>query len=105
MGMSVKIKHDRMYDNTRWRKASRHFLAMHPLCSLCARMGRDTAASIVDHIIPHQNNIELFWDQDNWQSVCASCHSGIKRTQEHYGYSQAAGIDGQPIDRNHPWNR
>jgi len=46
----------------------------------------------------------LFWDESNWQPLCASCHSGIKRIQDHNGFSQAAGIDGQPIDPGHPWN-
>ena len=32
-------------------------------------------ASLVDHIEPHRDDQLLFWDRDNFQSLCASCHS------------------------------
>lgn len=94
----------RWYDSVRWRKARSAFLAAHPLCALCARMGRDTAASVVDHIEPHGGDPALFWSPDNWQSLCPSCHSGTKRIADTKGYSQAAGVDGLPLDFRHPWN-
>jgi 5-methylcytosine-specific restriction enzyme A len=62
-------------------------------------------ATIVDHKIPHKGDYDLFWNQDNWQSLCASCHSGVKRMQENHGYSQQCGVDGVPIDAGHPWNK
>lgn len=34
----------------------------------------DLAATVVDHIIPHRGNEELFWDEDNWQGLCKRCH-------------------------------
>lgn len=37
-----------------------------------------TAASVVDHIIPHQGDQELFWDEDNWQALCKHHHDGEK---------------------------
>jgi len=76
-----------------------------PLCVLCARIGRDTPATVVDHIRPHEENAELFWDESNWQSLCSSCHSGLKRKQERHGYTQAADLNGVPIDEGHPWNK
>jgi len=94
----------RLYDTPRWRKARALFLAQHPLCVLCARAGRDEVANVVDHIRPHGNDPVLFWDEDNWQPLCATCHSGIKRLQENRGHSAAAGLDGTPIDPGHPWN-
>ena len=72
---------------------------------MCERQGIVTAATVVDHIKEHKGDYGLFWDESNWQSLCASCHSGIKRTQEKHGYSQAAGVDGMPVDANHPWNK
>ena len=48
---------------------------LHPLCAECQRHGRVTAATVVDHIIPHRGNMELFWDRDNWDSLCAPCHN------------------------------
>ncbi|HSW62191.1 MAG TPA: HNH endonuclease signature motif containing protein [Dissulfurispiraceae bacterium] len=98
-----KVK--RLYDSVRWRKARIWWLNSHPLCVMCLQQGRDTAATVIDHIIPHNDDYEKFWDSNNWQSLCASCHSGVKQMQELHGYSQAAGVDGQPIDKNHPWNR
>jgi 5-methylcytosine-specific restriction endonuclease McrA len=97
-------KYARMYDSARWRRARAGHLAEQPLCALCARQGRDTAATVVDHVREHRGDYDLFWDPANWQSLCASCHSGIKRLQERRGYSPAAGVDGMPLDANHPWN-
>ena len=50
-------------------------MAEHPLCAECERQGRLTAAGCVDHIIPHEGDYERFWDETNWQSLCASCHA------------------------------
>jgi 5-methylcytosine-specific restriction protein A len=33
-----------------------------------------TPATAVDHIQPHRGDYELFWDSDNWQPLCATCH-------------------------------
>lgn len=41
---------------------------------MCLAMNRQTPATVVDHIIPHTGNDKLFWDKDNWQSLCKSCH-------------------------------
>ena len=93
----------RLYDSRRWRKNREIFLADNPLCIMCERQGRVTAATIVDHIVPHDGDVGLFWDMDNWQSLCASCHSGVKRIADLHGHSQACGADGFPIDPGHPW--
>ncbi len=92
-----------MYDTVRWRKERAAHLRENPLCVMCAAQGRDTVATVVDHIVEHKGDYDLFWDPKNWQSLCPSCHSGIKRIQEHHGHSSAAGVDGMPIDHNHPW--
>jgi len=47
---------------------------VHPLCEECKRNGRLTPAVVVDHIIPHKGNRELFWNEKNWQALCKSCH-------------------------------
>lgn len=99
----MKTNKQRMYDSVRWRTSRRRHLAEHPLCVICERQGRTTAATVVDHTIPHKGDPLLFWDRSIWQSLCATCHSGIKRIQENRGYSAAAGIDGLPIDAGHPW--
>jgi 5-methylcytosine-specific restriction protein A len=34
-----------------------------------------TAAHATDHIIPHKGDLDLFWDSDNWQSLCERHHN------------------------------
>lgn len=72
---------------------------------MCLQQGIDKEATVIDHITPHKGDYNLFWDIHNMQSLCYSCHSGIKKQQELHGYSQAVGADGIPLDKNHPWNR
>lgn len=60
--------------NARWRQARLLFLRKHPLCAQCQREGRITPATVVDHIIPHRGDQQLFWDESNWQPLCKSCH-------------------------------
>lgn len=60
--------------NYRWRKASKAFLRAHPLCVMCLAEGKYTPAAVVDHIIPHRGDRQLFWDVSNWQSLCKACH-------------------------------
>ena len=65
-----------------WQKARAKFLHENPLCVYCEREGRITAATVVDHIEPHRGNQELFWDKNNWQSLCAHCHNSVKAKEE-----------------------
>jgi 5-methylcytosine-specific restriction protein A len=66
-----------------WRKASKEFLKKYPLCVHCKREGRLTPATEVDHIKAHGGNSKLFWNKNNWQALCKSCHS--KKTAEEDG--------------------
>ena len=63
----------RGYD-TRWRKARKAFLQLHPLCAECMKEGKLTPATVVDHIVPHRGDPRLFWDEKNWQPLCKDCH-------------------------------
>jgi len=63
----------RGYDR-HWREARGMFLREHPLCAACLAEGRTTPATVVDHIIPHRGDKQLFWDKDNWQPLCKACH-------------------------------
>lgn len=102
--MENSTRDRRMYDSARWRKARKLHLSEHPLCAMCLLHGITTAANTVDHVVEHKGDYDMFWDSSNWQSLCASCHSGLKRVQEKRGYSAAADVDGMPIDARHPWN-
>lgn len=64
----------RGYDR-RWQDARRRYLRSHPLCAECGRQGRATEATVVDHIRPHRGDQSLFWDEANWQPLCAECHN------------------------------
>lgn len=66
----------------RWQKASKAYLAHHPLCVYCQQSRRITAATVVDHIVPHRGDQQLFWDSSNWQSLCATCHNSRKQSEE-----------------------
>ena len=65
---------NRGYD-ARWRAARASYLQAHPICAECARHGGTEAATVVDHIRPHKGNDILFWDDSNWQALCARCHN------------------------------
>ena len=76
--------HQRGYTH-QWSKARGAFLASHPWCAECARRNKHTPATAVDHIIPHRGDTKLFWDEKNWQPLCASCHS-TKTAKEDGGF-------------------
>ena len=58
----------------RWRVARKAFLGQNPLCVKCYTAGILRAATVIDHIIPHKGEMELFWDKSNWQALCKRCH-------------------------------
>ena len=70
--------------STRWRKASNAHKEEHPLCAECERHGKITPAYLIDHIIPHNGNYDLFWDQSNWQSLCVEHHES-KHKDDRFG--------------------
>ncbi len=66
--------HQRGYDY-RWQQERKAFLARNPLCTTCEEVhGRITAATEVDHVIPHKGDKALFWDRMNWAPICRDCH-------------------------------
>lgn len=95
----------KLYKSKAWRNGRALFLAQHPLCCICEKNGRVTAANTVDHIKPHKGDPALFFAQGNWQSLCAACHSSHKQAEERTGFGKAIGADGWPTDARHPANR
>ncbi len=69
----------------KWKKIAHVFLRQHPLCAYCLKAGQSVPASVVDHIKPHRGDAGLFWDSDNWQSLCTPCHSSVKQREEKTG--------------------
>ena len=58
----------------RWQRARVGWLMAHPLCVMCEAEGKVVAATVVDHVVPHRGDMDLFWDNTNWQSLCGDCH-------------------------------
>ena len=78
--------HQRGYD-ARWNKARIEHLDEHPLCVDCAKREYVMPATVVDHIVPHNGNDELFWDRSNWQSLCKPCHDRKTASEDMGGWS------------------
>ncbi|WP_400245601.1 HNH endonuclease [Niallia sp. JL1B1071] len=47
-------------------------------------MGKLEKATVVDHIVPHRGDQDLFWDETNWQPLCKSCHDRKTMTEDRY---------------------
>jgi hypothetical protein len=60
-----------------------------------------TLATICDHVEPHKGVIK-FWAGE-LQSLCLDCHLVTKRQIEERGFRLDIGLDGWPLDRNHPF--
>lgn len=68
-----------------WQRARAAYLDKYPLCAMCEAEGRVEAATVVDHIKPHEGDKALFWDRDNWQALCKRCHDSDKQRMERGG--------------------
>ena len=102
------------YDG-RWRKARAQYLAEHPWCTHCLAEGRLTRATVVDHIVPHRGDRQLFWDERRWSACCKRHHDSKTVGDGRWGRPSAGeakprrvfgcDVNGMPLDPEHPWNR
>lgn len=95
----------KLYKTVAWKRLRERHLYNEPLCRFCQKAGRIVPAEAVDHIKPHRGDKTLFHDPNNLQSLCAVHHSASKQLEEKRGYSNEIGLDGRPVDENHPANR
>jgi 5-methylcytosine-specific restriction enzyme A len=86
-----------------WRNRRAHQLRAEPLCSICKAEGRITGATVADHVEPHKGDYNRFV-LGPLRSLCAPCHDNLQGFT-HKPYRPDIGIDGYPIDPNHPWWR
>lgn len=87
-----------------WAKARAEHLRSSPLCVMHQRRKLLVPATVVDHLKPHRGDLTLFWDRNNWQSLCKHCHDSHKQRQEKSGRASAAcDTTGMPTDPSHPW--
>ena len=74
-----------------WDKAADSHRTRSPLCIYC-EMGawgdppRFTPATLVDHLIPHRGDQDIFWRKSDWISACKPCHDGPKQAAEREPY-------------------
>lgn len=73
------------YKTANWHKLRLWQLKREPLCRFCRSMGILTSGNVVDHKKPHRGNIDLFFDRENLQTLCSSCHSSTKQRIEKSG--------------------
>lgn len=67
--------YQKWYYRKRWKSLREVQLRKEPYCVECLKEGRQVAATEVDHIIRHQGDPALFYNQNNLQSLCKPCHS------------------------------
>lgn len=94
----------KLYDRAAWKRLRLEQLREEPFCAFCARAGRLSPATVVDHVVPHRGDERLFFDPQNLQSLCKSCHDAIKQRLEKSGYEAGGDINGIPFDPSHHWN-
>lgn len=100
----TQSEHRKMYSR-RWVKERLLFLYANPLCIMCEQQGILNGATVVDHIKPHRGDIDLFWDNNNWQALCKTHHDSAKQAQEKSGIIKGGNINGEPTDPAHHWHR
>ncbi len=73
-----KVK--RWLNSSKYKKARLEFIYKNPFCN---SVGCNKLTEILDHIKAHCGNERLFWDENNWQPKCKSCHD--RKTATHDG--------------------
>jgi 5-methylcytosine-specific restriction protein A len=87
-----------------WKQTRKYILTRdNGLCIPCQKRGKFTPATEVDHIIPKAKGGSD--DHDNLQSICTQCHNE-KTIKENGGTLKITiGENGEPQDKEHPWNQ
>ena len=107
MKKKTKFKHEysKLYSTKAWRELRHNQLLIEPLCAMCKQDGFIKPAEVVDHVIPHKGNIDLFYDNKNLQSLCKYHHDSTKQILERTGKLIGGDQSGEPYDNNHHWNK
>lgn len=73
------------YKTARWEKLRQAtFLRDLFTCRMsgCGRIEGDTSKLVCDHIDPHRGDERKFFDPENLQTLCKTCHDTVKRREE-----------------------
>ena len=79
------------YASMSWKRLTKTFLSLHPLCSCCLSKGKIEPAVATHHIHPfldgdtEEEQWRLFLDESNLFPTCNECHQGFHRKMERYG--------------------
>lgn len=97
------IAYRKWYGTRAWRDKREEQLTLEPYCRMCREEGKQVLATIVDHVIPHRGDYELFIN-GKLDSLCKSHHDSVKQSEEHTGFRKGFDNNGSPIDPKHPWH-
>jgi 5-methylcytosine-specific restriction protein A len=96
-----------------WRRLRQVVLDEEPLCRLCLaeKVQPPNPSSVVDHI-DGDSESESAYARANLQGLCDTHHS-VKTALQDGSFGRRPGIarrkgcdiNGNPLDRKHPWNR
>ncbi|MGY5273851.1 HNH endonuclease [Lactiplantibacillus plantarum] len=81
---SDESKYQQFYKTAAWRRLSRRFLELNPVCIKCYEDGLIRKADVVDHVIEIKDDWSRRLDESNLQPLCYRHHNrktGLVREQ------------------------
>lgn len=87
-----------LYQRAAWKRLRTNQLTVRPLCEFCLITEEVTAATVVDHRLPHKGDLDLFHDPSNLQSLCKHHHDSAKQMMDRGRRVAVIGVDGYPIE-------
>lgn len=66
----MKKNNSQLYHSKKWRDFRKLFLIDNYKCFIC----NSTFNLEIDHIVEHEENEKLFYNKNNLQTLCKSCH-------------------------------
>ena len=100
--MPRPTRKQRGYDQD-WMRLRARVLAEHRDCCRCGRR-----ATVVDHIDTIRDAPHKRLDPNNLRAMCTRCHNqrtALDQTHAEKTRLKAAGEDGMPLAKDHPWYR
>lgn len=74
------------YKTARWQRLRWQVLVRDLFtCAFCGVVEHGKGQMVADHRVPHRGDPALFWDADNLQCLCKSCHDSTKQRMERGG--------------------
>lgn len=98
----AKHEYQRLYRTYRWKKIRDAHISANPICEMCLAQGKTVLARVVDHIIPHKGDIDLFYSGP-FQSLCYPHHNSTKQKMEKREVIIGGDSAGNPLDKNSHW--